>query len=74
LTNYATAFDLDAYRRLRWIYLCEVLRSEQPLLKEIRAGMRSHGYKVPASARVAATILPGIVFDVLRRAVARRSR
>jgi hypothetical protein len=74
LPNYATAFDLDAYRRLRWIYLCEVLRSEQPLLKEIRAGMGSHGYKVPASARVAATILPGIVFDVLRRAGARRSR
>ena len=47
---------------------------EQPLLKEIRAGMCRHGYKVPASARVAATILPGIVFDVLRRAVAPRSR
>ena len=74
LPNYATAFDLDAYRRLRWIYLCEVLRSRQPLLQEIRAGMQSHGYKVPASARVAAAILPGNVFDVLRRAGSRLFR
>ena len=74
LSNYGTAFDLAIYRKLRWIYICEVLRSKEPLLREIRAGMRSYDYKVPLSARVAAAILPDVVFEAMRRAGARLSR
>jgi hypothetical protein len=36
--------------------------------------MRNHDYKVPVSARVAAAILPDIVFKAIRRAGARLSR
>ena len=54
IERYAAAFDLDRYRRRRSRYLGEVLRSRDPLLREIVQFADARDYPFPARSRLSA--------------------
>lgn len=69
LQNYRAVFDLPAYRRLRWLYLCGVLGSPSALEREIREEMAKRGFSVPWSARAVAAVAPRRLLDLVTRLV-----
>lgn len=64
LGRYKDAFDLDVYRKFRWLYLCYVLGSKEPLTKEVRDEMANRNFEIPSSARMAAKIIPHKIVDM----------
>lgn len=56
LPLYEASFDLEAWREVRGRALREVLASRDPLNREIVRFARSHGYALPARARLAARL------------------
>jgi hypothetical protein len=51
LNRYSEVFDLDIYRQSRDMYIAEVLKSKNPLLREIVSFMKTSGFKIPLSSR-----------------------
>ena len=52
LDRYTNVFDLDAYMRVREIYISEVLCSKNPLLSEIASFIKINSFKIPLSSRL----------------------
>ncbi len=52
LERYASVFNINTYKKLRDIYIEEVLRSKDPLLQEIVSFIKISGYKLPLSSRL----------------------
>lgn len=69
LDHYRDVFELDIYKRFQWLFLCDVLGSKDPLLREIANAMKERKYHVPFSARFVARVFPNALI-VFVRAVA----
>jgi hypothetical protein len=67
LAKYDGVFHLDTYRKFRWLHICNVLSSRQPLLKEIKASFDKYEFKIPLSALVVARLVPNKVIDLMQR-------
>ena len=52
LERYADVFDLNTYRKIRDLYIEEVLHSKDPLLQEIASFIRINGFKLPLFSRL----------------------
>jgi hypothetical protein len=65
LDHYKGAFDLDVYNKFRWLYLCHVLGSKEPLIREIREEMANRNFEIPVSVRMAAQLVPHKIIDML---------
>lgn len=61
LRRYEPVFDLDRYRRYRWLHICDALGSRDLYQAEIRAGMKKYKFSTPLSARIAAALIPNFV-------------
>jgi hypothetical protein len=69
LEDYAEVFDLDVYRRYRWLYLCSIMGSRDPLQKEIRDEIQRRRFRVPISARLFGAILPSAVINLVLKLI-----
>jgi len=56
LDRYSDSFDLDAYQKRRSAYIGSMLRSRDPLLREIVQFARKRGYRIPIKSRVSALL------------------
>lgn len=56
LERYADSFDLDGYRSVRAQYIKRILRSTEPLEREIVEFARGTNYPLPLGARIAARL------------------
>jgi hypothetical protein len=65
LDRYKEAFDLSVYNKFRWIYICNALGSEEPLIKEVREEIIARNYEVPLSAQIVARFVPNKVIDLI---------
>ena len=65
--RYEKVFDLDAYRRVREFYIAEVLRSSDPLLREIALFAKEQRFQIPDSSRSFAYTLLNVVTKQARR-------
>ncbi len=72
LERYSGVFDLRQYRRSRLRYMGEVLRSRNPLLREIVEFARDRGFVFPLPGRLYARVPLGTIRDIRDRF--RRSR
>lgn len=61
LDAFSEVFDLNTYQRFRWLHLCDVLGSQNPLLKEIRNMMPIYGFQPPLSAKLVGLLVPNIL-------------
>ncbi len=66
LQDFAGAFDLDAFAKVRSHYIVEMLRSPDPQWTEIRQLARARGHRFPRTLRLVAALPPRIV-DPFRR-------
>jgi hypothetical protein len=60
LDHYADVFDMNSYRKVREKYIAEVLSSEDPLLREISAFIRTSGFKIPFMSRANRWLFLGV--------------
>ncbi len=70
LQDFHEVFDLQVYARVRSHFIVEMLRSEDPLWREICALARARHYRVPPVLRLAA-IMPPAVLRTARRTLPR---
>lgn len=63
LDRFDGVFDVAAYRKYRWLYLCHVAGSPKPMAADIREGMRRHGIAFPLSTRLVAAALPASLVE-----------
>ena len=61
LDRYDHVFDLDLYHKLEGYYLIEVLRSRDPLRREIAELIKMQGFKVPQWSRLLAAVIPWFI-------------
>ena len=61
LNRYDHVFDLDLYRKLEGYYLIEVLRSRDPLRREMAELIETQGFKVPPWSRLLAAVIPWFI-------------
>jgi len=73
LDNYREVFNLDAYRKIRWLFLCDVLGSKDPLLHEIVKAIKERGFSAPFSARLMARVFPNSVIVFVRKVFLERN-
>lgn len=67
LDRYSEIFDLDAYRRVRDSYIAEVLRSEDPLLREVAVFARERKFQTPDTSRLYVYMLTNSITNQARR-------
>ncbi|MEB0136930.1 hypothetical protein QN362_16460 [Actimicrobium sp. CCC2.4] len=57
LAEYSDVFEIDKYRSMRFIFICNVLTSSASLSIEIKLAMKKHGFAVPVRAKIVAFLL-----------------
>lgn len=65
LERYAAVFNLETYRRHRWLYLFYIWKDNNPLHREIRDAIAQRQYRIPCSAKLAARLAPGRLRDII---------
>ena len=64
LPRYERCFNLDTYRKFRWLCICNVLGNPLPLFREVKEAIDRYNFPVPWSARIVARIVPNRIIDL----------
>jgi hypothetical protein len=65
LDRYKDAFDFRVYNKFRWLYICNILGSKEPLPREIQQEIIKRNYEVPFSARLVASLVPHKIISLV---------